>query len=81
MDPYEKYDMMFNGAAPMRVMTSSPGRYAGEDNGWVLSLISPVIVEFDKSIMKYPSIQQIPGRSLDRSHSEPAEPGKSAAPA
>ena len=26
MDPYEKYDMIFNGAAPMRVMTSSPGQ-------------------------------------------------------
>ena len=61
MDPYEKYDMIFNGAAPMRVMTSSPGRYAGEDNGWVLALISPVIVDFDKSIMKYPSIKQFPG--------------------
>ena len=61
MDPYEKYDMIFNGAAPMRVMTSSPGRYAGEDNGWVLSLISPVIVDFDKSIMKYPSIKRFPG--------------------
>jgi Sulfatase len=61
MDPYEKYDMIFNGGAPMRVMTSSPGRYAGEDNGWVLSLISPVIVDFDKSIMKYPSIKRYPG--------------------
>ena len=61
MDPYEKYDMIFNGAAPMRVMTTSPGRYAGEDNGWVLALISPVIVDFDKSIMKYPSIKRFPG--------------------
>ncbi len=61
MDPYEKYDMIFNGAAPMRVMTSSPGRYAGEANGWVLSLISPVIVDFDKSIMKYTSIKRFPG--------------------
>lgn len=61
MDPYEKYDMIFNGAAPMRVMTTSPGRYAGEDNGWVLALISPVIVDFDKSIIKYPSIKRFPG--------------------
>jgi hypothetical protein len=43
------------------VMTSSPGRYAGEDNGWVLALISPVIVDFDKSIIKYPSIKRFPG--------------------
>ena len=61
MDPYEKYDMIFNGAAPARVLTTSPGRYAGEDNGWALALIEPVILEFDKSIMKYPSIKRFPG--------------------
>ena len=61
MDPYEKYDMIFNGAAPTRVLTSSPGRYAGQDNGWVLSLIEPVIIEFDKTIMKYPNIKRSPG--------------------
>lgn len=61
MDPYEKYDMTFNGAAPYRVLSSSPGKYAGQDNGWVLALISPVIIEFDKSIMKYPSIKRVPG--------------------
>jgi arylsulfatase len=61
MDPYEKYDMTFNGAAPARVLTTSPGRYAGQDNGWVLALISPVIVDFDKSIIKYPSIMRYPG--------------------
>jgi len=61
MDPYEKYDMTFNGAAPTRTLTSSPGRYAGQDNGWVLSLIEPAILEFDQSIMKYPSIKRFPG--------------------
>jgi len=61
MDPYEKYDMTFNGAAPARVLTSSPGKYAGQDNGWVLALIEPVILEFDKSIMKYPNIKRFPG--------------------
>ena len=61
MDPYEKYDMVFNGAAPYRVLSSSPGKYAGEDNGWVLSLIYPPILAFDKSIMKYPSIKRFPG--------------------
>ena len=29
MDPYEKYDMMFNGAVRTRLPTTSPGRYAG----------------------------------------------------
>jgi hypothetical protein len=61
MDPYEKYDMIFNGAAPARVLTTSPGRYSGEDNGWALALLTPVIVDFDKSIMKYPSIKRYPG--------------------
>jgi hypothetical protein len=61
MDPYEKYDMIFNGAMPTSVLHSSPGRYAGEDNGWVLSLIYPVVIDFDKSIMKYPSITRFVG--------------------
>jgi arylsulfatase A-like enzyme len=61
MDPFEKYDMTFNGAAPTRVLSSSPGKYAGQDNAWILSLISPVMIDFDKSIMKYPSIKRVPG--------------------
>ena len=61
MDPYEKYDMVFNGAASARVLTSSPGRYAGQDNGWVGSRIDPVIIAFDKSIMQYPNIKRFPG--------------------
>ena len=61
MDPYEKYDMTFNGAAPMRVMSSSPGKYSGQDNGWVGAIISPTIIDFDKSIMKYPNIRRYPG--------------------
>ena len=61
MDPYEKYDMTFNGAAPARVLTTSPGRYAGQDNGWVLALIEPVILDFDKTVMKFPNIRRFPG--------------------
>jgi hypothetical protein len=61
MDPYEKYDMSFNGACGTRLPTTSPGRYAGYDNGWVLSLIDPVMLEFDKSILKYPNIRRFPG--------------------
>ncbi len=61
MDPYEKYDMIFNGAAPARVLTASPGKYAGQDNGWVMALLGPVIIDFDKSIMKYPNIKRSPG--------------------
>lgn len=61
MDPYEKYDMIFNGAAPSRIMTTSPGRYAGEDNGWTAALYSQALVDFDKTIIKYPSIKRHPG--------------------
>ena len=61
MDPYEKYDMVFNGAAPARVLTSSPGKYSGQDNGWVMALIGPVIEDFDKTLIKYPSIKRFPG--------------------
>jgi arylsulfatase len=61
MDPFEKYDMIFNGAMSSRMPKSSPGQYAGEDNGWVLSLIYPAIIDFDKSIVKYPNIKRFPG--------------------
>jgi arylsulfatase A-like enzyme len=61
MDPYEKYDMVFNGAAPMRALSTSPGKYAGEDNGWAAALYSFVLADFDKTIMKYPSIKRFPG--------------------
>ena len=61
MDPYEKYDMTFNGAAPMRNTTTSPGKYAGQDNGWCLSLIYPALIAFDQTIIKYPSIKRFPG--------------------
>jgi arylsulfatase A-like enzyme len=61
MDPYEKYDMVFNGAAPTRALTNSPGKYAGEDNGWTAALFSMALAEFDQSIIKYPSIKRFPG--------------------
>jgi arylsulfatase A-like enzyme len=61
MDPFEKYDMTFNGAASTRVLSSSPGKYSGEDNGWALSLLEPVIIDFDKTVLKYPSIKRSPG--------------------
>jgi len=61
MDPFEKYDMTFNGAVASRLPTPSPGNYAGQDNGWVLALIYPVVMEFNKSIVDYPSIKRSPG--------------------
>jgi arylsulfatase A-like enzyme len=65
MDPYEKYDMVFNGAQATRAYTNSPGKYAGQDNGWVAALFSQVLVEFDKTIMKYPNIKRFPGGASD----------------
>ena len=61
MDPYEKYDMIFNGAVATRSTTTSPGRYAGMDNGWAASLVQPVLIEFDKSIVDFPNIKRVPG--------------------
>ena len=61
MDPYEKYDMTFNGAAPARVLTTSPGRYAGQDNGWALGLLYQPLLDFDKSVMKFPNIRRFVG--------------------
>jgi arylsulfatase A-like enzyme len=61
MDPFEKYDMTFNGAMAARFPKNSPGQYAGMDNGWALSLLQPVLVEFDKSIVDFPSIRRVPG--------------------
>jgi arylsulfatase len=75
MDPYEKYDMMFNGAVATRSLTTSAGRYAGEDNGWALAMFQPVIHEFDVSITKYPSLKRIPsGADLNPNLKDPANP-------
>ena len=44
-----------------RLASSSPGKYAGQDNGWIFSLVEPVLIDFDKSIIKYPNIRRVPG--------------------
>jgi hypothetical protein len=44
-----------------RSTTTSPGRYAGYDNGWAISLLGPVILDFDKSIVDFPNIKRFPG--------------------
>ena len=61
LDPFEKYDLMFNGAVPVRNATTSPGRYAGMDNGWAISLLDEPLLAFNKSIIKYPNIRRFPG--------------------
>ena len=75
MDPFEKYDMTFNGAVSSRMPTHSPGKYAGQDNGWVLALIFPIVMEFNKSIVDYPSIKRVPGGASNRLAARPSTPG------
>ena len=41
--------MMFNGAVASRLPNPSPGNFVGQDNGWVMALIVPVVMEFNKS--------------------------------
>jgi arylsulfatase len=53
--------MVFNGAAAVRMTTTSPGRWAEQDNGWVLTVVTPVVMEFNKSIVDFPSIKRAPG--------------------
>ena len=61
------------------MLTTSPGRYAGQDNGWVAGLIGQVMLDFDKTIIKYPEHQALPGRRLERPRPGPSASGESAA--
>src|SRR5262252_8689142 len=56
------YDMIFNRAeGEMNNLKTSPGQYAGEDNGSSAALFSAVLLDFDKTIIKYPNIERYPG--------------------
>ena len=39
--------MTFNGAVSYRLASSSPGKYSHQDNGWVMSLVYPPLIDFD----------------------------------
>jgi hypothetical protein len=47
-------------AQTSRMPTQSPGKYAGQDNGWVFALIVPTVMEFNKSIVDYPASSASP---------------------
>ena len=79
MDPYEKYDMTFNGAASTRVLSTSPGKYSGQDNAWALALLYQPLIEFDKSIVKYPNIRRSPGGASNDLGAESEGPRQSGA--
>ena len=81
MDPYEKYDMTFNGAVSYRLASSSPGKYSGQDNGWVaLADLSAAdrVRQVDHQVPEHPPL---PWRSLERPAAQsagPVEPGAGA---
>lgn len=59
-DPGEQYDMTFNGAAPTRGLTTSPGRYSGQDNGWIAIYINPQLIQFFEEMKTHPNIPYRP---------------------
>ena len=52
---------MFNGAAPTRGdFKTSPGRYSGQDNGWIGLYINPVTMQFWDEMKTHPNIPYKP---------------------
>ncbi len=57
----EPYDIVFNGAAPTRGdFKTSPGRYSGQDNGWIGLYINPVTMQFWDEMKTHPNIPYKP---------------------
>jgi arylsulfatase A-like enzyme len=56
-DPREQYDILFNGAAPTQgTFTTSPGRFAGPDHGWTLTMyMTPALYPHFAEIAKIPN--------------------------
>ncbi len=59
-DPAESYDMVFNGAAPTHGSQTSPGRYSGQDNGWIAVYINPVLIGFFEELKTHPNLPYTP---------------------
>jgi arylsulfatase A-like enzyme len=60
-DPGEQFDMIFNGAAPTRGdFKSSPGRYSGQDNGWIGIYMNSTIEQFFGELVTHPNIPYQP---------------------
>ena len=78
MDPYEKYDMIFNGAAPMRVMTSSPGTVCRRRQ-WLGAVADlPGHRRFRQIDHEVSEHQAFPGWGVDRPHAGSSASGKPA---
>ncbi len=66
-DPGEQYDMVFNGAAPTHGNQTSPGRYSGQDNGWIAVYLNPVLIQFFEEMKTHPNIAYQPwGEGLSK---------------
>lgn len=60
-DPGESYDIIFNGAAPTRGdLKTSPGRFSGEDHGWIGILVNPYLGQFFEDLVRYPNRPTLP---------------------
>ena len=62
MDPFEKYDMLFNGAVPARHAPAVAGqiRRSGQRLGRRRCSL-PVVMDFNKSIVDFPSKKRVAG--------------------
>jgi arylsulfatase A-like enzyme len=62
MDPGEQYDMTFNGAAPrsLGILSTSPGRFSGSDNGWSAGYATSIVNAFKDSVARFPNMPTIP---------------------
>jgi arylsulfatase A-like enzyme len=77
MDPFESYDMTFNGAAPkiLGFIGTSQGRWAGQDGGWTMAMAGKVMQDIVESFKKYPNIPTVPsGATLGADIPEFARP-------
>ena len=79
MDPFEKYDMMFNGGDGVAPAQDLARPVRGMDNGWALALTQMALGEFDKSIVDFPNIKRFPGGASNDLIPESAESGEPAA--
>jgi arylsulfatase A-like enzyme len=66
-DPREQFDMAFNGAMPTGGNQTSPGRYSGQDNGWLGLYFGPLIIQFFEELKTHPNVPYTPaGEGFDQ---------------
>jgi arylsulfatase len=66
-DPREQFDIAFNGAMPTGGNQTSPGRYSGQDNGWLGLYFGPLIIQFFEELKTHPNVPYTPaGEGFDQ---------------